>query len=54
MPVDPVAPFADENVRLALAPTNPKDFHTLAVEMAEILTPPGSSIQRNSNLKATA
>ena len=39
MPVDPVAPFADKNVRLAHAPANPKDFHTLAIEMAEILAP---------------
>jgi carbonic anhydrase len=39
MPVDPVAPFADKNVRLAHAPANPKDFHTLAMEMAEILAP---------------
>ena len=35
MPVDPAAAFADRNVRLAHAPTNPKDFHTLAIEMAE-------------------
>ena len=34
MPVDPAAAFSDKNVRLALAPTNPKDFHTLAMEMA--------------------
>jgi hypothetical protein len=39
MPVNPAAPFADKNVRLAHAPTNPKDFHTLAMEMAEILSP---------------
>src|SRR5690606_34327300 len=31
MPVDPRAPRADENVRLALAPTNPREFHALAV-----------------------
>jgi hypothetical protein len=37
MPVDPSAQRADENVRLAQAPTNPKDFHALAVGMAEIL-----------------
>jgi carbonic anhydrase len=37
MPVDPSAQRADENVRLAQAPTNPKEFHTLAVQMAEIL-----------------
>ncbi len=39
MPVDPAATFADKNVRLALAPTNPKDFHALAMKMAEILAP---------------
>jgi carbonic anhydrase len=39
MPVDPSAPRADENVRLAQAPTNPKEFHSLAVQMAEILLP---------------
>jgi carbonic anhydrase len=37
MPVDPWARRADENVRLAIAPTNPKEFHTLAVQMAELL-----------------
>jgi carbonic anhydrase len=37
MPVDPSALRADENVRLAQAPTNPKDFHSLAVQMAELL-----------------
>jgi carbonic anhydrase len=54
MPVDPAAPFADKNVRLALAPTNPKDFHTLAVQMAEILAPQGSNISRNTALQASA
>jgi len=42
MPVDPAAPFADKNVRLAHAPANPKDFHTLAIQMAEILAPKGA------------
>ena len=37
MPVDPGAPVAPENVHLAYAPTNPRDFRTLAVQMAEIL-----------------
>jgi carbonic anhydrase len=37
MPVDPSAPRADENVRLAQAPANPKEFHALAIQMAEIL-----------------
>lgn len=39
MPVNPSAPRSDENVRLAHAPTNPKEFHALAVQMAEILRP---------------
>jgi carbonic anhydrase len=39
MPVDPTAQRADENVRLAQAPTNPKEFHALAVQMAAILGP---------------
>jgi len=51
MPVDPAAAFADENVRLALAPTNPKDFHTLAKQMAEILAPQSSNIARNTTLQ---
>jgi carbonic anhydrase len=37
MPVDPRAPRSDENVRLAQAPTNPREFHALAVQMAELL-----------------
>jgi carbonic anhydrase len=45
MPVDPTAARADENVRLAQAPTNPKEFHTLAVQMAEILkSRPGKQV----------
>lgn len=39
MPVDPTALRADENVRLAQAPSNPKEFEALAVQMAEILLP---------------
>ncbi|MDR3618098.1 MAG: carbonic anhydrase [Paludisphaera borealis] len=45
MPVDPTAPRSDENVRLALAPSNPKEFQALAVQMAEILRP--SSVPRH-------
>jgi carbonic anhydrase len=37
MPVDPTAPRSDEHVRLAHAPTNPMEFHTLAVQMADLL-----------------
>ena len=39
MPVDPNAPPSDENVQLAYAPTNPREFNTLAIQMAEILKP---------------
>ncbi len=39
MPVDPCAERKDENVRLAHAPTNPMEFHTLAKEMAQLLMP---------------
>ncbi|MBX6311503.1 MAG: carbonic anhydrase [Isosphaeraceae bacterium] len=41
MPVDPLAPRSDENVRLAPAPNNPKEFRALAIQMAELLKPPG-------------
>ncbi|HEY2839214.1 MAG TPA: carbonic anhydrase [Pirellulales bacterium] len=37
MPVDPNAIRSDENVRLAQAPSNPLEFHTLAVRMADML-----------------
>ena len=37
MPVDPRAPRNDVNVRLAQAPSNPREFHSLAVQMAELL-----------------
>jgi carbonic anhydrase len=39
MPVDPGAPYSPEAVNLAPAPTSPKQFHELAVRMAEILKP---------------
>ena len=43
MPFDPAAPVGPEYVNLAYAPTNPKDFHTLAVRIADMLKakPPG-------------
>jgi carbonic anhydrase len=37
MPNDPFRPPADENVRLAPAPSNPREFASLAREMAEIM-----------------
>jgi carbonic anhydrase len=39
MPNNPHAPASDQNVNLANAPTNPRDFRTLALQMAEILLP---------------
>lgn len=41
MPVVPDAPVADENVRLAPAPTDPSEFHALACRMATLLEPEG-------------
>ena len=37
MPVDPTPSPTDENVHLAYAPTNPREFNALAIQMAEIL-----------------
>lgn len=37
MPYDPGAPPSDDNVRLAYAPANPREFHALAIQMAELL-----------------
>ena len=37
MPVNPIEPMSPSNVNLAYAPTNPKEFNVLAVQMAEIL-----------------
>jgi len=54
MPVDPAAPFSDSNVRLAHAPPNPKDFHTLACQMAEILLPKGGAAPATVKLPAAA
>ena len=39
MPVDPKAPRSDENVRLAQAPSSPREFQALAIQMAELLKP---------------
>ncbi|MFO0952852.1 MAG: carbonic anhydrase [Isosphaeraceae bacterium] len=39
MPNDPFAPPSDQNVHLAHAPANPREFHALALRMAEILRP---------------
>jgi len=39
MPLNPRAPHRPEDVHLAYAPTNPREFQTLAIQMAEILKP---------------
>jgi carbonic anhydrase len=39
MPANPRAPIAPENVNLAYAPTNPEEFSTIALQMAELLKP---------------
>jgi carbonic anhydrase len=39
MPNNPLALTGEDHVRLAHAPTNPREFHSLAVQMAEILKP---------------
>jgi carbonic anhydrase len=44
MPVDPTAPRSDANVRLAHAPSNPLEFHALAVEMADLLKNAGPKL----------
>ncbi len=38
MPVDPRAPYDPSAVNLAPAPTDPRQFHDLAVQMAQTLT----------------
>ncbi len=39
MPVIPDVEVKDENVKLAIAPTNPREFSALAIQMATILKP---------------
>ncbi len=39
MPVDPRASASNDNVNLAYAPTNPKEFRTIALGLAELLKP---------------
>jgi carbonic anhydrase len=46
MPVDPRSPRSDNNVKLAQAPIDPREFHELALQMAEILRPEDLSTPR--------
>jgi carbonic anhydrase len=39
MPNNPLATASEDNVRLAQAPGNPREFHALACQMAELLQP---------------
>jgi carbonic anhydrase len=41
LPLHPRAASAEGDVRLAYAPTNPREFHTLAVRLAQLLRPLG-------------
>jgi carbonic anhydrase len=43
MPNDPFAAPSDKNIHLAVAPTNPREFSTLAIQMAGILKRHSSS-----------
>jgi carbonic anhydrase len=60
MPNDPFAVPSDQNVHLAHAPTNPREFGTLAVQMAEILkrhqnsTKPLDSVEKELLVKVYA
>ncbi|MDB5351430.1 MAG: cynT 4 [Planctomycetota bacterium] len=40
MPSNPNAAATDDNVHLAYAPTNPREFRALSLKMADILKPP--------------
>jgi carbonic anhydrase len=46
MPVDPQAPMAPENVNLAFAPTNPREFSRIATDMARVYMPPSLAAKR--------
>jgi carbonic anhydrase len=45
MPNNPLAPATDHNVRLAQAPANPREFQSLARQMAEILRPESRNLE---------
>jgi carbonic anhydrase len=47
MPVNPRAPITPENVNLAHAPTNPREFYTIAVRMADLLKPTSNPASRS-------
>jgi carbonic anhydrase len=47
MPVNPRSPITPENVNLAYAPTNPREFHAIATRMAELLKPTSITPERS-------
>ncbi len=53
MPVNPRAPVHPDNVNLAYAPTNPREFSTIASSMADLLKP-ASHEPASSRENATA
>jgi carbonic anhydrase len=52
MPVNPRAPIEPANVNLAYAPTNPREFHSMATQMAELLKPKSGGPSGDRNDKA--
>ncbi len=54
MPVNPRSPVAPENVNLAHAPTNPREFTTMALQMAELLKPDSEAPPAPANSAARA
>jgi carbonic anhydrase len=54
MPNDPFAPVNDSNVRLAQAPSNPREFSALGTQMAEILKPLREPLASESRLAPSA
>ncbi len=53
MPLDPRAEHDPEGVNLAFAPTNPRDFQSLAIQMAELLKPAEVSKTKSSKTPTT-
>ena len=55
MPVNPRAPIHPDNVNLAYAPTNPREFAAIASRMAELLKPaPSEPVKSSENPAAKA
>ncbi len=54
MPVNPFAGVSLEDVRLAYAPTNPREFSAIALQMAEILLPRSNDIPQSPRVELHA